>query len=151
MKLTPSQVKNYARRGLGLLIDPNPEPAQKRNAFDFFFNQCAFCGTSVNQKTGDLDHLVSSSTGGRNHISNRVPSCKPCNASEKRELDWKVFLLGKAETEAIGVRRMAIVCAWLEKCGPLQELSQSRLKAVEEQSRLVENAIDLAVRTIRDA
>jgi hypothetical protein len=43
--------------------------------------------------------MISAAKGGANHISNRVPSCKRCNAVEKRERDWHEFLREKAADE----------------------------------------------------
>jgi hypothetical protein len=91
MKLTPSQTTNLMRRGLRLLFDPEPSPDERKLALDFFMGRCAYCDEQTNGHH-DLDHLVSSATGGANHISNRVPSCKPCNAEHKREQDWRRVL-----------------------------------------------------------
>jgi 5-methylcytosine-specific restriction endonuclease McrA len=94
MELTPSQTTNLMRRGLRLLFDPEPSPEEKLRIFDFFQGRCAYCDEEVAGKH-DFDHLVSSAKGGANHVSNRVLSCKPCNAKHKRETDWQEFLCVK--------------------------------------------------------
>ena len=51
------------------------------------FKECGYCGA-----TGELswDHLVPTSKGGPNTISNHVPACRSCNSSkgDKDALEW---------------------------------------------------------------
>jgi 5-methylcytosine-specific restriction endonuclease McrA len=88
---TPSQVINRMRHGLRLLFDPEPSEEERKLAFQYFHDSCAYCGTTGLRL--HLDHLVASSERyGHNHISNRVPACPHCNANEKREMPWREFL-----------------------------------------------------------
>ena len=51
------------------------------------FRECAYCGGSA-----DLtwDHLIPTSRGGPDTISNQVPACRPCNSSKggRDVLEW---------------------------------------------------------------
>jgi hypothetical protein len=111
MKLTPSQTTNLMRRGLRLLFDPEPTPQELELLITFFGGRCAYCDEEVNGKY-DFDHLASSAQGGANHVSNRVLSCKPCNAIHKREKDWRVFL---GEKWAHDATRQAELVARIEE------------------------------------
>lgn len=151
MKLTPSQVKNLMRRGLRLLVDPEPEPGERQRLMAFFEYSCAYCGTKIEKGKGDLDHLMPAAQGGRNHISNRVISCKPCNAEEKRDKDWEVFLMEKhGNGEAFEARRRKIY-AWLTKVGPVSPLSEATLQLLEEEARQATLVYDDACKKVRNA
>lgn len=127
MKLTPSQIKNLMRRGLRLLVDPEPGVEERQRAMAFFEHCCAYCGRRVQKGEGDLDHLVSSAKGGRNHISNRVFSCRPCNAEEKREKDWEQFLRQKhGQGRTLEERRRKIL-EWVQNAGAVPPLSETTL------------------------
>lgn len=151
MDLTPSQIKNLMRRGLRLLVDPEPTSIDREAAFLFFTNQCAYCGISTNRKSGDLDHLISASKGGPNHISNRVPACKQCNAHEKRDLDWEVFLQSKCPTEAIFLNRRTVIANWIKQNGAAPLISTSKLRIIDEQSRICTEIYEKAVDLVRRA
>jgi len=69
---TPGYVKNIVRRSLREIVDPSPS---KKDEY----------------KEGHMDHLVSSSVGGSNQISNRVLSCASCNEKEKLDMPWEQF------------------------------------------------------------
>ncbi len=86
--------KNTIRRALRELVDPSPDKDEVQQIWRFFDGECAYCGRTLIRKAkeGHIDHLVSASKGGPNHISNRVLACAPCNESEKREMDWDQFL-----------------------------------------------------------
>ena len=149
MKLTPSQVKNIMRRGLRLLIDPNPEPEQRTQCVEYFGHMCAYCCVDVAKGQGDLDHLLSSSKGGRNHISNRVYSCKRCNAEEKREKGWESFLLEKYGPGPAFNERRGKILGWVAIAGVVPPLSDDTLAILEAQSRAVVAGYDEACKMIR--
>jgi len=151
MNLTQSQVKNLMRRGLRLLIDPEPEKIERARVTEFFGHQCAYCGAEIGTGKGDLDHLVPSALGGRNHISNRVLSCKRCNAELKRDKPWEQFLLEQnGDTEIYSARRKKIL-EWVETSGAVPPLDPALLQILEEQCRISTGAYDKACKHIRGA
>ncbi|HEY0323065.1 MAG TPA: HNH endonuclease signature motif containing protein [Pyrinomonadaceae bacterium] len=149
MKLTPSQVKNLMRRGLRFLVDPEPAVEERQRAIAFFGHCCAYCGTPIGHGKGDLDHLVPAAKGGRNHISNRVFSCKPCNAEEKRDKDWEEFLLEKCGGSPTFELRSGKILEWIESAGAVPPLSEDMLHLIEEQCREATAAYDKACRKVR--
>lgn len=150
MALTPSQVKNYMRRGLRLLLDPDLEKQDRQQVIEFFNHECAYCGQPIEDGKGDLDHLVSTSQHGSNHISNRVLSCKRCNAHEKRETDWQVFLRNKCGGETpVFARRRQKIEEWVRLCGDAAILSEATLRVLQNESERVTAEYDEACRRIR--
>jgi HNH endonuclease len=149
MKLTPSLVKNLMRRGLRLLVDPEPEAASREEVVLFFNHCCAYCGVSVAGGRGDLDHLLSASAGGRNHISNRVLSCKRCNAEEKRDKDWDQFLLEQHGEGETFLARRARIEEWVASVGAVAPLSEQVLRVLEEQSAIATIAYQEACNKVR--
>ncbi len=147
MKLTPSQVKNLMRRGLRLLVDPEPEPEECEKVKTFFQHCCAYCGTSIEAGKGDLDHLLSASRGGRNHTSNRVFSCRCCNQKEKRDRDWQEFLLEKGLGFEEKERK---ILDWLDSVEIVAPIPSIILQAIEEESQRVTAIYDNACQKIRD-
>lgn len=41
---------------------------------------CVYCGCDLTTKTMTVDHVIPRARGGRNELSNLVPSCAPCNS-----------------------------------------------------------------------
>jgi 5-methylcytosine-specific restriction endonuclease McrA len=137
MRYTPSQITNLMRRGLRLLVDPEPEAAEKQKCIAFFEHCCAYCSIKMEKGQGDLDHLLSASLGGRNHISNRVFSCKPCNAKEKRDKPWEEFLVEKHGKGAVAARHRKKILAWVNQAGHVPPLPDDVLHVLKEESRKV--------------
>ena len=151
MKLTPSQVKNNMRRGLRLLVDPEPERAERERCIAFFSGCCAYCGTKVVDGQGTLDHLLAASRGGRNHISNRVFSCRQFNDKEKRDRAWKGFLIRKTGTEEIMGTRLDKISEWIKLAGAVRPLTEATLKTIEEEAQRVTALYDQACKRVREA
>lgn len=151
MKLTPSQVKNLMRRGLRLLVDPEPETEERQRAISFFEHCCAYCGDVIEKGKGDLDHLLSAARGGRNHISNRVFSCKPCNAEQKRDKDWQQFLREKHRAGNAFESKQRKILEWVQLSGAVAPLPEAVLQLLEEQAREVTAAFDAACAKVRRA
>jgi HNH endonuclease len=149
MNLTPSQVKNLMRRGMRLLVDPEPESDQRQRTIAFFGNCCAYCGSSIEKGQVDLDHLLSAAKGGRNHISNRVFSCKRCNAEQKRDMGWEEFLLKKCGEGPLWERRRRKILDWINSAGAIPPLTDETLRLLEEEGRRVTAAYDKACRRLR--
>jgi hypothetical protein len=150
MKLSPSQVKNQMCRGLRLLLDPDPERTDRLRAYEFFDYRCAYCGAKLEIEEGDLDHLISAATGGSNHISNRVLSCKPCNAREKREMAWKDFLKKKCPGEQVLAYRQLKIEEWVNLCGGIRTLPEETLRLLKYECERVKVEYDVACRNIRN-
>lgn len=149
MKLTPSQIKNLMRRGLRLLVDPEPNAEEKRKCIEFFGHTCAYCGEAIEKSHGDLDHLVPAALGGRNNISNRVFSCKPCNAKQKRDKHWEEFL---KEKHGFGPSFDAMhqkILGWVAASGAVPPMSDALLQVLEEEGAKVTAAYDEACRKVR--
>jgi HNH endonuclease len=151
MKLTPSQVKNLMRRGLLFLIDAEPEPQDRKRCIAFFAYRCAYCGAKIDADKGDLDHLLSSAKGGRNHISNRVFSCKPCNAQEKQDKAWEAFLLEKHGPGSAFQQRRSRILSWVAEAGAVPPLAEGTLLVLEEQANKVTAAYEEACIEVRKA
>lgn len=150
MKLTPSQVKNLVRRGLRFLVDPEPNAEEKRKCIEFFEHACAYCGTTIEKGRGDLDHLVSAALGGRNHISNRVLSCKPCNAEQKRDKQWDEFLKEKHGSSPAFEEMHQNILGWVATAGAVSPMPDALLQLLEEEGARVSAAYDEACRRVRD-
>src|SRR5437879_1512807 len=112
--MTVSRAKNMMRRALYGLIDPDLTPKQVLHVWEFFGSRCAYCGALLekHKKQAHIDHLISTSARGLNHISNRVLSCARCNEHEKRDLPWQTFLRDKAPSDAIFEERKARIDRW---------------------------------------
>jgi hypothetical protein len=148
MKLSPSQVKNLMRRGLRFLVDPEPEPVDRARCVDFFGHACAYCCEPVVPGRGDLDHLVPAARGGRNHISNRVFSCKRCNAELKRDKDWQEFLKARV-APAVARDREQKILAWVQEAGAEPPLSPALLALLEHAAASATSAYDEACKRVR--
>ncbi len=111
---SPGYTKNYIRRALREIIDPQPNKKEISSIWDFFDSKCAYCGTKLDKgkKQAHIDHLVSASSGGTNHVSNRVLSCATCNEKEKRDLDWKEFLRKKTTNKSEFQSRENKIIKW---------------------------------------
>jgi HNH endonuclease len=149
MKLTPSQVKNLMRRGLRLLVDPDPDPEERKDLYQFFRNKCAFCGVSVENGSGDLDHLIPASKGGSNHLSNRVLSCKPCNAEHRRDKDWEQYLKSICRNQRTYLSRWRRIDTWMKRCGGPKCLPSRVLSVIEKECARSTAYYDRACRRVR--
>jgi hypothetical protein len=149
MKLTPSLVKHIMRRGLRLLVDPEPTKEDRLRAIENFDRYCAHCAVRVDKGKGDLDHLLSSAQGGRNHISDRVFSCKPCNAEQKRDGDWLEFLLDRHGKSAAFEATQRQILRWVEVAGAAKPLPESTLALLETQAAVVTAAYDSGCAKVR--
>src|SRR5438105_15521007 len=150
MRTTPSQVKNIIRRGLRSLVDAELDSLQSSQVWTFFGSMCAYCGVLLdkNKREGHLDHLVSSSAGGSNHLSNRVLSCGSCNGDQKRELPWNEFLRLK-NPDAIAYReRHCRILKWIETAGK-PNFESTQLDLVARETKRVIQVFDDACATIR--
>jgi hypothetical protein len=113
-KVTIPYAKNIIRRALRELVDPSPDPALIPALWQHFDSSCAYCGARLvpGQKAAHTDHLLSASSKGPNHISNRVLSCARCNEVEKRDMPWENFLRTKCPDPATFEDRKSRILAW---------------------------------------
>jgi len=149
-RYTASMAKNFVGRCLRNVIDPVPTTKQRREIWDYFDSQCAYCGLKMlpAERKGQLDHLVPVSDGGSNHFSNFVLSCPGCNGDEKREMDWKQFLRFKAADRY--EERQAKISAWHERGTSEQRvLSKRDLEILERVTEEARASVDRAVEELR--
>ena len=115
--VTTAYAKNIIRRAFREIIDQTPSKQEADRIWEFFSSECAYCGKSLQKerKEGHIDHLISASKSGRNHISNRVLSCADCNEKEKLDSGWEEFLASKVADSAIRELRRKKIISWQEK------------------------------------
>lgn len=150
MKLTPAQVKNLMRRGLRFLVDPDPEAVERQRVWAHFESRCAYCGRPLGATEGDLDHLVSAAQRGGNSLANRVLSCKPCNAEEKRDQEWSAFLASKSDDAGTLATRRARIDQWIDANGGHPVLDEDTLALVNLEAKRVTDEYDAACLRIRE-
>jgi hypothetical protein len=140
-----AQIKNYVRRSFKEMVDPSPDKFEAEKIWSFFESKCAFCGLELKKgnKEAHIDHLVSASLGGVNHISNRVLACANCNEKEKLDQDWKIFLKKKAKSPSEYQERlerienyMVLSCGTDGPCNP--ELMELAIKYADEVNKVFE-------------
>lgn len=148
---TASYVKNTIRRGLREIVDPSPSRQSIDNLWSFFKAQCAYCGRQLarEKKEGHVDHLVSSSKGGENHISNRVLSCANCNEKEKLDAAWEPFLAKKNIDQGLFRARRRRILEWQRAVSKAQPLAGRKLAALESLTVEAIAAFDAAVTKAR--
>jgi 5-methylcytosine-specific restriction endonuclease McrA len=73
-KMTPGYAKNTMRRTLQAVVDTEPTNKEISILWEYFGSACAYCGLPLKKENreGHIDHLVSTTKNGVNHISNRV-------------------------------------------------------------------------------
>ncbi|MGH8387126.1 MAG: HNH endonuclease [Pseudomonas sp.] len=116
-KDTPSMAKNKMRRCLAAILDPHPSPSEIEELWNYFQSSCAYCGVPLIRasRSGHLDHVESSASGGSNAIHNYLLSCNRCNGDEKREEEWQRFLARKVTDRDLASERHAHISAWIER------------------------------------
>lgn len=142
------------RRSLRELVDRSPTRAKTDSIWAYFDSRCAFCGDSLDRskKEGHIDHLVSASQGGANHISNRVLSCANCNEKEKLDALWEEFLDRKVMDPSTRQSRKEKILDWQRLHGASDnELSKAMAKLLEHASVEVEELYSQKVKEIRRA
>lgn len=146
----PAQVKACIRIGLRLRLDPEPDKEERKRAFEFFRDECAYCGVPVEKGKGHLDHLLAASRDGSNHISNRVPSCTKCNSKEKGDSDWQEFLRRKCAGDiTVFNARMQRIEQWVRGCGHRTALPESSLRLLKDEYQRIAGEYDVACRRIK--
>jgi len=148
---TPGYIKNMIRRSFRELVEPSPRKKDEERIWEFFNYECAYCGKKLdrNGREGRIDHLISSSSGGTNHISNRVLSCASCNDEEKLDMDWQKFLKAKIPDKSIAEKRKLKIIEWQRqnKFYPANELL---MKAIESTGEVVVAFYDAKIKYIRE-
>lgn len=145
-KSTPSMAKNLMSRSLRAIVDPYPSTDEVDLLWKHFRSRCAYCGARVQReaRNGHVDHLIASSSSGRNSIYNRVLSCARCNGDEKRELDWETFLKCKAKSQAHFDSRWTRIEHW-------KRLGESSGVLDAETATKVESIVQGALASFEDA
>lgn len=115
-KVTPSMAKNQIKRSLLQIVDLHPNKMQKQQIWRYFDNKCAYCDITIdpNSRQGHLDHLLAVQNGGSNDIYNFVLACNICNGDEKRETQWREFLISKCKnlSDSTYVERLTKIETW---------------------------------------
>ncbi len=148
--VTPGYVKNVIRRSLREIVDPSPTKEDEERIWKFFNSECAYCGKPLSklQKQGHIDHLVPSSLGGPNHMSNRVLSCATCNEAEKLDGAWQEFIVQKNQNPAVLRVRIAKIHEW-QKLNGKPTLNQEKLREIESLSESAVVFYDAKVKAAR--
>lgn len=149
-KDTPSMAKNKIRRSLLAILDPHPSASEIEELWRYFDSRCVYCGIAITResRTGHLDHVIASTSGGSNGIHNFVLSCARCNGDEKREEDWRIFLGRKAESEELVAERSKLIEGWLARA-PTATLSPEVVQQVQAVIAQVVAHYDEAVARVR--
>jgi ribosomal protein L24E len=131
------------------MVDPEPEKEDKKRVRDFFKDSCAYCGKRLESGGGDIDHLVPAALGGANALVNRILSCKPCNAEEKRDRDWLEFLKEKCYSHTIFQERESRIRQWIEINGGHPRLDPDISALLDKESERTTEEYDVACTRIR--
>lgn len=69
----------------------------EKRAMQLYKKRCGYCGTPVNHKTVEFDHILPISKGGKTIPENMIPSCVKCNrgVNGKKAKDVLVWLHSK--------------------------------------------------------
>jgi len=147
---TPGYIKNMIRRSLREIVDPSPSKGDEERIWQFFNLECAYCGKPLKraQKEGHIDHLVPSSLGGPNYVSNRVLSCATCNEAEKLDGVWEEFMVRKNPEPAILQGRVAKIYEW-QQLNRKPTLDRKKLREIESLSDSVVAFYEDKVRAAR--
>lgn len=105
------------RRCLIAVLDSHPSHTDISALWQYFSSSCAYCGVQLERlaRSGHLDHVVASSSGGTNDIHNHVLACGRCNGDEKREGSWQSFLARKVTDQTEATQRQGHIQAWLDR------------------------------------
>jgi hypothetical protein len=116
-RVTPLMAKNTIKRSLRSIVDRELTESEKSEIWQYYSAKCAYCGKTLAKagREGHIDHLVPTTSGGTNHISNRVLSCPQCNGDEKREEEWQSFLNRKISDRNIREERIQRIKDWVAK------------------------------------
>lgn len=73
------------------------EYLDEKRAMQLYGNRCGYCGTLINHKTVEFDHILPISKGGKTIPENMIPSCVKCNrgVNGKKAKDVLVWLHSK--------------------------------------------------------
>lgn len=148
---TPSQARNAIKRCLTAVLDPRPTKGDIRQLWDYFGEECAYCGTKAKKGEADKDHLIAHSEGGMNGLSNLVVACKVCNGNEKLETDWIAFLRQKCEGDAVLFgQRMEKILGWVEMNGGQRTMSETHRELKESAFIEIDAVLKECVQKLRE-
>ena len=103
VKANPEQFKfnrqkRMLRKGRGKVY-----AAQLNMLRDQFGGACAYCGGSATT----FDHVEPLARGGKHHVDNLVPACKPCNFS-KNDKPLLVWMIDKIRSSSVSPSSTAV-------------------------------------------
>jgi len=107
------EIGNFYDKERGLEVF-TPTSKQKDEIHSFFHDECAYCGTSLNNDATTLDHLIplNRTALGLHAWGNVVSCCSPCNR-EKHSKAWGKFLEIKAGP--LASQRSGKICEFIER------------------------------------
>ncbi|WP_123985202.1 hypothetical protein [Taibaiella soli] len=148
-KNTPSYANNIIRRTLKTILDRELTEKEKTDIWTYFDSRCCYCDRQLDRKKreGDMDHLEANRC---NHISNRVLSCSPCNAHEKREYPWVKFLRQQSSDDSIFQARKTRIDQWVAKHQIAGNISKQHNLQLEQEMELVTQTLNEAVARLRN-
>lgn len=149
-RVTPSMAKNTIKRSLRSIVDRELTATEKSAIWSHFSSECAYCGKKLARegREGHVDHLIPTTSGGTNHISNRVLSCPPCNGDEKREEDWMTFLNRKIKDTTMREERIRRIEGWVKTHSHLNKPIDEEL--LQRHIEKVYQAFDAAVAALKE-
>ena len=148
----PGDAKNAIRRIFTEIVDPSPSRAERLRIWEHFGHQCAYCGVPLifDAKEAHLDHLVAASQGGANAIGNRVLSCAQCNAIEKLDTLWELFLTEKVPDDDVLEPRRNRILEWqAANPVPSEESTLQLRELAKAKAAEIVKALDTAVAELR--
>ena len=82
--------------------------------------RCAYCGCTLDDYNGTIDHVKPKAKGGSNYRYNLMPACPKCNSS-KRDLSVDEFredILNRINSVFNGFKRTQKIVFYFEKRNP---------------------------------
>lgn len=103
--------KNIMRRAVADIVDPSP--TDNGPLWDYFNDQCAYCGKTLirSSRIGQVDHAE---PGGGNHLGNLVLACARCNGDLKGQEPWQDFLRRTVQDNEESLQRETRIHKWSE-------------------------------------
>lgn len=72
----------------------------RRDIYNKYNGHCAYCGKKIEFDDMTIDHIVATSKGGSNDLTNTIPSCQLCNnqKADRTVEEFRTFLEKITET-----------------------------------------------------
>lgn len=72
----------------------------RRDIYNKYNGHCAYCGKKIEFDDMTIDHILATSKGGSNDLTNTIPSCQLCNnqKADRTIEEFRTFLENITET-----------------------------------------------------